>query len=141
VLEVDLRPLREYEPRLLGDQVEDWQVILGLKQRGAEALLTCDDDMLAVAQVVAVIEQTTFTVVSCRETGHDPVVASGLLLTHLPSIARRHVAHRPQVWRLRVTEQRPIKIGDLKATILRNSGVRVDDYRLSREALQEPLLS
>jgi hypothetical protein len=115
--------------------VEDWQVILGLKQLGAEALLTCDDAMLSVAQVVAVIEQTRFTVVSCREVGHDPVIASGLLLTQLPHIARRHLKERAQVWRLRTTEQRQEPISDLKARILASSGVRVDDFRLSPKAV------
>jgi hypothetical protein len=140
VLEVDLRALREFEPRLCGDQVEDWQVILGLRQRGAEALLTCDDNMLSVAQVVAVIEQMNFSVVSCRAVGHDPVAASGLLLAHLPNIAKRHVAYRPQVWRLRTAEQRPVPIANLKQAILDRSGVEVDDYRLSASALQVPLM-
>ncbi len=35
VLEVDLRSIRDYEPALVGGS-EDWEVVLGLKQRGAE---------------------------------------------------------------------------------------------------------
>ncbi|HEV8563823.1 MAG TPA: hypothetical protein VGR41_02805 [Actinomycetota bacterium] len=128
MLEVDLQPLREFEPRLLGAQ--DWEVVLGLSQRGAQALLTCDDSMLSVARVVAVIEQTLFTVVTCRRVGHDPVVASGLLLAHLPSIGRRHDPARPQIWRLSAPEQPVLKIGQLKDEIEKRSGVRVDDYKL-----------
>jgi hypothetical protein len=115
-------------------------VILGLKQLGAEGFISCDDNMLDNPRVVAVIEQTTFTVVSCEKTGHDPIVASGLLLAHVPRVAKRHNAAMPQVWRLRPTEERPKKIGELKAAIERKSGLRVDDFRLSRQALQEPLL-
>lgn len=57
-------------------------MVLALKQRDAEALVTCDDNMLLVPRVVAVIEQTRFTVASCRAAGHDPVLATGILLAH-----------------------------------------------------------
>lgn len=42
VLEVDLRSIRDYQPRLVGAS-EDWEVILALRQGGAEALVTCDE--------------------------------------------------------------------------------------------------
>ena len=139
VLEVDLRSIRDYEPRLVGAS-EDWEVVLALKQRDAEALVTCDDNMLFVPRVVAVIEQTRFTVASCRAAGHDPVLATGILLALLPRIAKRHRRDVAQVWRLSASEQRPIPIKDQKADVERRSGERVDDYKLSSRALQEPLL-
>jgi hypothetical protein len=139
VLELELVSIREFAPELTGEEVEDWQVIVGLRQRGAEGLVTCDDSMIEVAQVVAVIEQTRFTVVTCQEAGDDAVKASGMLLTHLPAVGRRHDDHRPMVWRLHAAEQRPKKLGDLKAAIEAKSGVKVDDYRVSRETLQGPL--
>jgi len=46
--------------------------------------------------------------VTCRRVGDDPVRASGLLLTHLPDIAKRHHSKRPQIWRLGTVENRPI---------------------------------
>lgn len=139
VLEVDLRSIRDFEPALVGGS-EDWEVILGLKQRGAEALITCDDNMLFAPRVVAVIEQTRFTVVSCRAAGHDPVLATGILLAHLPRVMKRHRPDVAQVWRLTAVEQRPISIKDQKAEVERRSGVRVDNYKLSGQVLQEPLL-
>lgn len=86
------------------------------------------------------IEQTRFTVVSCRAAGHDPVLATGLLLTHLPRIIKRHRPDVAQIWRLSASEQRPITIEIQKAEVERRSGKRVDDYKLSSQALQEPLL-
>jgi hypothetical protein len=139
VLGIDVRSLRTFEPRLCGDEVEDWQVILGLEQMGADGLITCDDAMLSVAQVVAVIEQTRFSVVSCRAAGHDAVLASGLLLTHLPRVAKQHDATKPQVWRLAAAPQVPIKVGQLKATILKSSGIQVNDYKLTKGVLQTPM--
>jgi hypothetical protein len=139
VLELELVSIREFAPELTGEEVEDWQVIVGLRQRGAEGLVTCDDSMIEVAQVVAVIEQTRFSVVTCQEAGDDAVKASGMLLTHLPSVARRHDDDKPMVWRLHAPEQRPKKIGELKAAIEAKSDVKVNDYRVSRETLQGPL--
>jgi len=136
--EIDLRPLKNVEPRLLGDQ-EDWRVILGAKQAGAEGLVTCDDSMLHLPEVIAVIEQTAFTVISCQETGHDGIVASGLLIAHIPRIARRHDPHRPQVWQLSAPERQPRRIGDLKEEIRRRSGRDVDAYKLSQQMLESPL--
>ena len=86
------------------------------------------------------IEQTTFSVVTCQEAGDDPVKASGMLLTHLPAVARRHDDKKPMVWRLHATEQRPKKIGELKAAIEARSDVKVDDYQVSPAMLQGPLI-
>ncbi len=139
ILELELVSIREFAPELTGERVEDWQVIVGLRQRGAEGLVTCDDSMIEIAQVVAVIEQTKFSVVTCRAAGDDALKASGMLLTQLPAVGRRHDNDKPLVWRLHVPEQQPKKIGELKAAIELRSGVRVDDYRVSKETLQGPL--
>lgn len=142
MIEVEIQSIREFAPEPTGATVEDWQVIVGLRQRGAQGLLTCDDSMLSVAEVVAVIEQTTFSVVTCQEAGHDPVKATGMLLTHLPNIGAQHDDARPQVWRLRAAQQNPEKISSIKESLERhNPGVSVDDYRVSEETLQRPLFS
>jgi hypothetical protein len=96
--------------------------------------------MLNVAQVVAVIEQTAASVVVCDGVGDDPMRASGLLLVHLDQVAKQFHPNKPQVWRLRPAERVPEKIGSLKQRIEDHSGQRVDDYKLSEQALQQPLL-
>lgn len=139
VPEIRIEALWDVEPRLTRDH-EDWEVILGLKQLGAEGFISCDDNMLDNPRVVAVIEQTKFTVVSCQETGHDPIVASGLLLAHVPRISKRHDSDKPQVWRLRPTEEKPKKMAELKEAITKKSGLRVEEFRLTREELESRVL-
>jgi hypothetical protein len=96
--------------------------------------------MLNVAQVVAIIEQTAASVVVCDGVGDDPMVASGLLLVHLDQVAKQFRPERPQVWRLRPAERTFERIGRLKQRIEDHSGQRVDDYKLSEEVIQRPLL-
>jgi hypothetical protein len=122
--EVTITALRDLEPRLTTDH-EDWEVIVGISQLGAEGFISNDDNMLDNPRVVAVVEQLRFTVVVCAEAGHDAVVASGLLLAHLPRVLKRHDPGKPQVWRIHATEQRPTPIVELKETIHRKSGLRV----------------
>jgi hypothetical protein len=137
--EFEIVSIREYDARLSRDY-EDWQVILGCSQGGVEGYISDDDGMLDNPRVIAVVEQLRMTLVVCVEINHDPIAATGLLLAHLPRVAKRHHSNRAQIWRIRPTEQRPRKLSEFKARIERNSGVRVDDFRLSRQALQEPLL-
>ena len=44
---------------------------------------------------------------ACRAVGHDPVRATGLLLTNLSSICRHTTPDRAQVWRLGGGARRP----------------------------------
>jgi hypothetical protein len=124
----------------LSRDYEDWQVILGCAQGGVEGYISDDDGMLDNPQVIAVVEQLHMTLVVCAEINHDPIAATGLLLAHLPRVAKRHHSKRAQVWKIRPTEQRPRKIAELKDRIERNSGMRVADFHLSRQELREPLL-
>lgn len=135
LVDLTIVPLREFAADLTAD-VEDWQVILGLAQRGAAGLITNDPSMLANPKVVAVVEQTKFSVVACERTGHDPVVATGLLLTQLPHVSKRHYPGRPQIWRLSSREQREKKFGAIKQEIKNNSGRDVDAFRCDEAELQ-----
>ena len=137
--EFEIVSVREHDDRLSKD-FEDWQVILGCAQSGAEGFISDDDNMLDNPRVIAVVEQLRMTLVICAEINHDPIAATGLLLAHLPRVAKRHHSNRAQIWKIHPTEQRPRPIAEFKERIERNSGMRVDDFRLSREALQEPLL-
>lgn len=137
--EFQIVSVRDHDPRLSRD-FEDWEVILGCSQSGAEGFISDDDGMLDNPRVIAVVEQTKLTLVVCAEINHDPIAATGLLLAHLPRIAKRHRSDRAQIWKIHPTEQRPRKLSEFKDRIERNSGMRVDDFRLSKAALQEPLL-
>jgi hypothetical protein len=139
VLELELRRLREIDPRLTRG-FDDWQVVLALSQLGFDGFVTNDDDMLWVPEVVSVIEQTAMSVVVCEKTGDDAVVASGLLLAHLPRVAKRFQRQKPQIWRLKATEQRPVDFSRHRAEVEERSKRRLADFELSDEQLRTPLL-
>ena len=137
--EFEIASVRDHDPRLSRD-FEDWQVILGCAQSGAEGFISDDDGMLDNPRVIAVVEQTKTTLVVCAEINHDPIAATGRLLAHLPRVAKRHRSDRAQIWKIHPTEQRPRKLSEFKERIERNSGRRVDEYRLTKATLQKPLL-
>lgn len=137
--EIDLRPIRSMDPRLTRGLADD-RLILALHQLAVEGLVTNDDRMLALPEVLAVIQQTGFTVVTCRRTGHDPLVATGLLLAHLGRIGRRHRLGLPQVWRLTGPDRGPDKVDEIVRQAEERSGRRVADYRLSEEEMTRPVL-
>lgn len=113
--ELDIKPIRAVDARLTGGLPDD-ELIRELRARGIEGLITNDDSMLALPEVLQAIQATRITVVACRGTGHDPLVATGLLLTHLSRIARRHVPNRHQVWVLSAPDRGPVDFAKLLAT-------------------------
>lgn len=119
----------------------DHLLILALNQRGVPGLVTCDEEMLELPEVVAVVKQVAFHLVVCTRTGHDAVAATGLLLYNLPHIARRYQPRRPQVWRLTARESVPEKWGSVEERLYLRKGLRVSDYLLSAEDLGRPVLS
>ena len=133
--ELDLQPIRTIEPRLTGG-VGDHRVILGLHQLRIEGLVTNDANMLSLPEVLSVIEQTGFSVVACESSGHDALVATGLLLTHLGRVARRHQPRAPQVWLLRAPDRGPERFQELKTSTEARTGLKVADFRLTRKQLQ-----
>ena len=137
--ELDLRPIRSIDARLTGG-LPDHRLILALHQLGIEGLVTNDDSMLALPEVLAIVEQTGFTIVVCRRTGHDPLVATGLLLTHLARIARRHVRGTAQVWRLSAPDRGPETFRSLASSAEQRSGRRIRDHHLSGKGLDTPVL-
>lgn len=86
------------------------------------------------------IEQTGFSIIACQESGHDALVATRLLLTHLARVARRHRPGTPQAWLLRAPDRGPKRFQKLKESAESRTGLRATDFRLSRRQLQEPVL-
>ena len=105
--QLDLRSWKTVDPRL--KSLPDHRLILALHQRGLPGLVTCDEEMLELPEVLAVVKQVAFHLVVCTRTGHDAVAATGLLLYNLPHVARRYQARRPQIWRLTARESIPEK--------------------------------
>lgn len=116
VLGIEIVLLVDLDPSLLG-AYQDHELIANLAKRGVEGLITCDDNMVLRPEVLNAIEQTRFSVVTCRRVGNDPVRASGLLLVHLPDVAKLHDARVPQIWRLGTIESAPLDFAGHKKQV------------------------
>lgn len=114
ILEALRTSVREAELVWIGDidpalsTVDDWEVLLRLHRhdRPWDGLITTDDSMLLLPKEMVVLHQTRLTLVVTESAGHDPVTATGLLLTHLPHICKETVQTKAQVWCLR-THRKP----------------------------------
>src|SRR5437016_226219 len=87
--EVQLVTLSDIDPRL--PDLEDWQVLVALRhhERSWAGLITNDADFLRSPRELAALIQTKLAVVVAEGAGHDPLKATGLLLTHLPDVCMR----------------------------------------------------
>jgi hypothetical protein len=99
VPEAELVPIRKIDPRLR--QMDDWELLLSLYHLGEwDGMVSTDSRMLKLPRELAVIHQTHLTLVTIEQAGHDPIQAVGLLLVHLPTICRKTVRSRGQIWKL-----------------------------------------
>jgi hypothetical protein len=57
--------------------------------------------MTSLPRELAVLCQTKLTLVVAVGAGHDPIMATGLVLAHISNICNRTRRDRAQVWRLR----------------------------------------
>jgi len=136
--QIDLRSWKTVDPRL--KSLPDHRLILALHQRGLPGLVTCDEEMLELPEVLAVVKQVAFHLVVCTRTGHDAVAATGLLLYNLPHVAKRYQARRPQIWRLTARESIPEKWSRVEESLYRRKGLRVSDHLLGEEELRKPVI-
>jgi hypothetical protein len=106
ILEAELVPIATIDERLA--TLDDWEVMLALHhhRRPWDGLVTTDANMLALPRELAVLMQTKLTLVVAKESGHDPIKATGLLLAYLPGICQRIRQDTAQLWTLRAV-QRP----------------------------------
>jgi len=104
VPDAELVPLTSIDARLT--EVDDSDLLRALHCIGGfDGLVTTDSSMLQLPFELAIIHQTKLTIVSVEESGHDPVRALGLLLTHLPGICKKSVKATGQAWRLRYAQK------------------------------------
>jgi hypothetical protein len=102
-----LRQLREMHPDLVQAH-EDWEVIRELKVRGGiDGWITLDRGMHQLEKEMVVLHQSRLSLIVFEGVDNDPVVAAGLLLIHLPTIAAQIDRTRPQLWILRKPPTKP----------------------------------
>lgn len=97
----DLVPIRDIDERM--SVLDDWELLLALHhhEQPWDGLVTTDSKMLRQERELATLIQTTLTLVTAEDAGHNPVKAAGLLFAHLESICRRTVPGVAQAWTLR----------------------------------------
>ncbi|MBK9369479.1 MAG: hypothetical protein IPN01_24825 [Deltaproteobacteria bacterium] len=107
IVEVSLDPIYEIDPRL--SRLDDWALLVALKNHPAQymGLITTDARMLDQPRELAAMLQTGLSMIVAVGAGHDPLRATGLVLTHLPRIAALLKAHTPQIWRLNAHTPKP----------------------------------
>jgi hypothetical protein len=137
--EAELVPIEQIDSRMA--TLEDWEILLALHHhdRPWDGLVTTDSDMLALPREMSVLCQTKLTLVVTEEAGHDPLKATGLVLSHLPGICQRTDAERAQLWVLRTTQRPPRdpweqvrRIADRRST---SAADLYNDFKLDAAAL------
>lgn len=107
IREADLTWIGDIDARLT--DVDDWQIFHALHadKRPWAGLITTDSGILSLPKELAVLCQTKLTLVVTESAGHDPLKATGLVLTHLPEICNQTAPDEPQLWVLRSTKRKP----------------------------------
>jgi len=133
--EARLTPLTKIDPWLTAD-VEDWAILVALHQRRPDVhgFITTDESMLHTPKLLPILLQTNLTLVVCQEAGHDAIAATGLLLLHLPRIARRWVDH-PQLWVLRAPAEKASEVIDKRIDRTARSEPRREFIRRTRSRM------
>jgi len=142
--EAELRSLTSVDPWLT-QRVADWAVLLGLHQYKAQKIhgfITNDDSMLNLSRTLPVLMQTELTLLVCAGVGDDPVAATGLLLLHLPYVARRWGPH-PEAVVVRPAAPKTDDLPRLLEVNARRAGATASEFRraheLDRRQLTTPL--
>jgi hypothetical protein len=105
--DAELVPIRRIDARL--PTADDWQVLHALHSgdRPWDGLITTDANMLGLPKELALICQTKLTLLVTVAAGHDPLKATGLLLTHLSAVCEATRRDRAQIWTLRTARKPP----------------------------------
>jgi hypothetical protein len=119
---VPIRRVREDLPTLA-----DWQVMVELcrHERAWDGLVTNDDKLLALPKEMTVLSQTGLTLVSVRSQGHNPIRATGVLLSHIDHICHHTTPHEAQIWVLGVSQKQAESPADRLERIARNEKTTV----------------
>lgn len=136
--------VRHISPMLV-DDMDDWQVLLALTQRGLAGLITLDYSMLDLPKEMAVVHQTKTTLIAIEAAGDNVLRAVGQLMTHLPTIVKAWESERPQVFRLtRPRGAPPISAWDRLGEIASDRSQSIEEIfnevRLSPAELANPVI-
>jgi hypothetical protein len=70
-------------------------------------LVTCDSGMLSQAREMCALERTGLTLVIADAAGHDPILATGLVLAHIQRISQLVETGTAKIFRLKARTPDP----------------------------------
>lgn len=94
-------------------ETRDDELIRELDRRAFDDLFATDDSMLHLPEAQRAIEETQFSVVTCRRAQNNAAKACGLVLVHIDEIAMVHDDSIDQVWRLGTAPSRYLRVREL----------------------------
>lgn len=141
---IELRHTHEIDPRL--SELDDWELLLALLHHpdGYVGMITADARMIEQAKELAVLQQTGLSLVVAEGSGHDPVKATGLVLTHISHIVGQIGRKKSKIWSLSSHAPLPKVPRDYLGQLASKEKVsieqifaaaRVDDATLGRDPL------
>jgi hypothetical protein len=87
--DIRITRLPDHAPDLV-QNVDDWEVFLGLSKRGdVDGFITNDANILLQATEMVALTRTRLTLVITDGVGHEPLRATGLVMLHLEEVVRR----------------------------------------------------
>jgi hypothetical protein len=144
IIEAELVPILRIDEKLA--TLEDWEVMVALHrdERAWDGLITTDANMLALPLELAILMQTKLTLVVTKESGHDPIKATGLLLAYLPGICQQTEPASAQIWTLRAVQRSADDPWEKMEQVARRQGTTASKLyaanRLSSEEIEnDPL--
>lgn len=108
--------------------MDDWELLIALMHHsdGFAGVVTSDARMLGQPRELAALQQTGLSMVVAEGSGHDPVKATGLVLTHITHIAGQIARKKSQIWALSSHAPRPKGPRDYLGIIASNDGKSID---------------
>ena len=139
--QVELVPIAHIDNRLATVK-DDWRVLLALHnhERPWDGLITTED-MTTLPRELAVLCQTRLTLVVAVGAGHDPVMATGLVLAQISNICNRTRRDRSQVWRLRTVGKAADDPWDHMAKLALRRGTTAQALYAQEKLTDEQLVS
>jgi hypothetical protein len=113
--------------------LDDWELLVALRNHNRvwDGLITMDRRMLNLAQELSVLIQTGMTLVVVYGQGHNPVRATGLVLTHIDHICHHTMQRRGQVWELTAAQREAKKPHEYLHKIALNQNMTLEElYRM-----------
>jgi hypothetical protein len=130
-----LSALKDVAPQLV-DEPDDWRIVRALAAMGdVDGYITNDSDLLDGVDEIVALTQTRLALVVTAGVGHNPLRASGLLMTYLSEIAKQVQVQTPR--RAVIFRLSAARLGDFRST----PGRRLDTLATRKKMLPQELIS